>query len=69
MQARAAGSLTGTVGTHALVLPDDERAALLARVREYLASRPETATGRFDLPIVTLAERMVLRPRVQAVKS
>ncbi|MCQ4044938.1 class I SAM-dependent methyltransferase [Streptantibioticus rubrisoli] len=56
---RTADSLTATIGTHShtLVVPPGERAALLGRVREYLASRPETASGEFDLPMVTLTVR------------
>jgi len=57
-----ADSLTATIGTHShtLVVSDAERADLLARIRAYLASRPETAHGEFELPIRTT----VLRTRV-----
>lgn len=50
-----ADSLTAAIGTksHTLVVDEAERAAVLGRIREYLASRPETATGEFDLPLVT----------------
>ncbi|MQY04990.1 class I SAM-dependent methyltransferase [Actinomadura macrotermitis] len=60
-QRRTAESLTATVGTHshALVLEEGERAALLDRVLAYLRATPETAEGEFDLPIVTLAVRAV----------
>jgi SAM-dependent methyltransferase len=65
VQRRTAETLTATVATHShvLVLDERERAALLARVRRYLASRPETASGEFDLNIVTMAERCVRRHR------
>ncbi len=58
-QRRTAESLTATIATHShvLVLPEDERAELLAGVRGYLASLPHTAGGEFDLPLVTLALR------------
>ena len=36
-----------------------ERARVLAKVRDYLASRPETATGQFELPMVTSVIRAV----------
>lgn len=60
---RTADSLVETVGTYSavLVLPEEERAALLRRVREYLASRPETARGTFELPLVTKVGRAVRR--------
>lgn len=56
---RTADSLTATIGTHShtIVISDDERAAVLGRIRDYLGSRPETATGEFDLPIRTLVYR------------
>ena len=38
-----------------------ERSALLARVRDFLATRPETSQGEFTLPLVTVALRMVRR--------
>jgi SAM-dependent methyltransferase len=54
-QRRTADSLVATFGTKAgiLVMPADERAARLAKMRDYLASRPETADGEFTLPMVT----------------
>ncbi|WP_269854488.1 class I SAM-dependent methyltransferase [Streptomyces sp. RPT161] len=63
-QRRTADSLTATIGTHShtLVIPADEREALLGRIRGYLASRPETASGEFDLPMVTLTVRCVRQP-------
>lgn len=54
-QVRTADSLVATLATRAglLVLPPAERDAVLARVRDYLASRPETAEGEFTLPMAT----------------
>ncbi|AUH43804.1 class I SAM-dependent methyltransferase [Streptomyces sp. CMB-StM0423] len=56
-------SLTAMVATHSrlLLLPEDERAQLLARVRGYLAARPETQRAEFEVPLVTLVDRAVLR--------
>ncbi|MGH3759759.1 class I SAM-dependent methyltransferase [Actinophytocola sp.] len=56
---RTAESLTETIGTksHTLVVDDEERAAVLGRIRDYLRSRPETASGEFDLPLVTSVVR------------
>lgn len=61
VQRRTAESLAATVGTHShvLVLDDAERAELLADVRAYLLARPETGAGEFDMPIVTVAMRVV----------
>ena len=66
-QRRTADSLTATIATHShvLVAPDAERAELLAKIRAYLASRVETATGEFDLPIRTT----VLRARRIALED
>lgn len=52
---RTADSLLATIATHSrlLVMPDDERAALLSRIAGYLRERPETAAGEFTLPMVT----------------
>ncbi|GLY89530.1 hypothetical protein Airi02_074590 [Actinoallomurus iriomotensis] len=57
-QRRTVDSLAATLGTHShvLVMPEEERAALLDRVRAYLRAIPETA-GEFDLPLVTLTIR------------
>ncbi|MFB4266027.1 class I SAM-dependent methyltransferase [Nonomuraea sp. GTA35] len=54
-QLRTAGSLVATLATRAgmLVMPDQERAAALGRIRAFLASRPETAGGEFTLPMLT----------------
>jgi SAM-dependent methyltransferase len=56
---RTAESLTATLATHShtVVIPDAERAAVLDRVRRYLESRPETGTGEFELPLLTVALR------------
>jgi SAM-dependent methyltransferase len=61
-QPRTADSLVATLATRAgvLVMPEGEREDLLARIRAYLASRPETAHGEFTLPMLTC----VLRVRV-----
>ncbi|MFD6162821.1 class I SAM-dependent methyltransferase [Nocardia sp. NPDC060256] len=54
-QRRTAESLVATIATRAgmLVMPGPEREAALGRIRAYLASRPETATGEFVLPMLT----------------
>ncbi len=60
-QRRTAESLVATVGTHShvLVAPDDEREELVAKMLAFLKSRPETATGEFDLPMRTVVHRKV----------
>ncbi|MFI9406449.1 class I SAM-dependent methyltransferase [Nocardia sp. NPDC052316] len=62
-QRRTAESLAATIGTHShtLVVSPQQRAEVLRRVTEYLHSRPETAEGEFDLPLVTLVLRSNLR--------
>ncbi|WP_238689830.1 hypothetical protein [Micromonospora salmantinae] len=54
-QRRTADSLVATLATRAgmLVMPEEERAATLDRIRAYLGSRPETAQGEFTLPMLT----------------
>ncbi|MFF0296789.1 class I SAM-dependent methyltransferase [Kitasatospora sp. NPDC004614] len=54
-QRRTADSLVATLATKAglLVMPEHEREARLARARDYLAGRPETADGEFVLPMLT----------------
>ncbi|MEY9849118.1 class I SAM-dependent methyltransferase [Streptacidiphilus sp. MAP5-3] len=54
-QRRTADSLVATLATRAgvLVMPEQEREALLSRIRGFLASRPETARGEFTLPMLT----------------
>jgi hypothetical protein len=36
-----------------LVMPEQEREATLGRIRAFLANRPETALGEFNLPMLT----------------
>jgi SAM-dependent methyltransferase len=62
-QPRTADSLLATMSTHSqlLVMPPDERDRLLGQVRAYLASRPETASGEFELPMITSSLRSVRR--------
>ena len=54
-QRRTADSLLATLATKAgvIVMPDRERETLLARVRNYLRTRPETSAGEFTLPMLT----------------
>ncbi|WP_406075567.1 class I SAM-dependent methyltransferase [Micromonospora sp. NBC_01638] len=58
-QRRTADSLVATLATRAgmLVMPEQERAATLGRIRAFLGSRPETAQGEFTLPMLTGALR------------
>jgi len=62
-QRLTADTLVELVGTHSrvLVMTPRERARVLAAIRAYLASRPETAAGEFDLPMVTSVIRAVRR--------
>jgi SAM-dependent methyltransferase len=62
-QRRTISSLVATLGTHSrmIVSPAEERAAVLARIREYLSSRPETAGGSFDVPLLTKVVRAARR--------
>lgn len=59
-QRRTADSLVATLATKAgmLVMPERERAARLRRIRDYLASRVETADGEFTLPMQTCVLRV-----------
>jgi ubiquinone/menaquinone biosynthesis C-methylase UbiE len=52
---RTIDSLVATVGTQSrmLVIDEDERTEVLARIRSYLENRQETASGEFDVPLVT----------------
>jgi SAM-dependent methyltransferase len=54
-QRRSADSLAATLATRAgmLVMPEPERQATLARIRAFLAGRPETGQGEFTLPLLT----------------
>jgi SAM-dependent methyltransferase len=62
-QRRTADSLLATLATRAgmLVMPNQERDSTLARIRAFLASRPETADGEFTLPMLTCVLRIRLR--------
>ena len=62
-QARTIDSLIDDLRTHSAVLVMDpaERERVLGRIRGYLASRPETGSGAFALPMVTSALRSVRR--------
>jgi SAM-dependent methyltransferase len=54
-QRRTADSLVATIATRAgvLVMPEQERQATLGRIRAFLASRPETNSGEFTVPMLT----------------
>ncbi|WP_410593306.1 class I SAM-dependent methyltransferase [Amycolatopsis sp. lyj-23] len=58
-QRRTAESLVETIATYSKVIVSTpaESAALLGRLREFLARNPATANGEFDLPLVTTALR------------
>jgi SAM-dependent methyltransferase len=60
-QRRTPRSMTATIGTHShvLVLPEPERRELMTRVLDYLRSAPETSSGEFDVPIITVAVRTI----------
>jgi SAM-dependent methyltransferase len=60
-QLLTADTLVELIGTHSriLIMAPDERARVLAQIRAYLASRPETAEGQFELPMVTSVIRAV----------
>jgi SAM-dependent methyltransferase len=61
-QRRTADSLVATIATHSalLVMNDPERIVLLAQVRDYLNSVPETGSGtEFTLPMITIAVRSI----------
>ena len=59
-QRRTADSLVATLATRAgmLVMPEQEREAMLGRIRAFLVSRPETARGEFTLPMLTCVLRV-----------
>jgi SAM-dependent methyltransferase len=50
-----AEKLVGSIATQSwiLIADEDERTTALDRLRGYLASRPETSSGEFELPLVT----------------
>ena len=54
-QRRTADSLVAKIATHAglLVMPEQEQQDMLGRIRAFLASRPETARGEFNVPMLT----------------
>ena len=57
---RTIDSMIDYLGTHSrlLMVDDDERARVVARVRDYLLHRQETSAGEFDLPLVTDVVRL-----------
>ncbi|MFD0408900.1 class I SAM-dependent methyltransferase [Kitasatospora sp. NPDC127116] len=59
-QQRTAESLAATLATKAgvLVMPEQERKALLDATHAYLADRPETGSGEFTLPMLTSVLRV-----------
>lgn len=63
VQRRTIDSLVATFGTHSrmLVIPPDERAEVLGRIRAFLVARQETAAGEFDVPLVTKVVRATRR--------
>ncbi|MGH3170637.1 MAG: class I SAM-dependent methyltransferase [Trebonia sp.] len=62
-QLRTADSLVATMATHSqfLIMDPGRRDRVLAQARAYLASRPETASGEFTLPMVTSVLRAIKR--------
>lgn len=58
-QRRTIDSLLATIATHStlLVMNPGQHEETLARLRDYLRGRPETAQGEFTMPIVTYVER------------
>ncbi|MFI0790235.1 class I SAM-dependent methyltransferase [Streptomyces lydicus] len=54
-QRRTADSLAATLATRAgmLVMPEQERQAVLGRIRAFLTGGPQTAHGEFTLPMLT----------------
>jgi SAM-dependent methyltransferase len=58
-QVRTADSLVQTLATRAglLVMPQQQREAILDRIRVFLAGWPETADGEFVLPMLTCGLR------------
>ncbi|MDR2984160.1 MAG: class I SAM-dependent methyltransferase [Nocardiopsaceae bacterium] len=60
---RTASSLIDTMRTHSmfLIMEPAEREAVLGEVAAYLVAIPDTASGEFDFPLWTLAERTVRR--------
>ncbi len=60
---RTAESMIETLRTHSLflIMEEPEREATLTDVREFLASTPQTASGEFALPLLTLVLRAIRR--------
>lgn len=60
-QVRTAESLLATIATHSnfLVMEEPERSTLLDRISGFLQARPETSSGEFVLPMVTVALRTI----------
>lgn len=60
---RTAESMVETLRTHSLflIMAEPDREAALGDVREFLAATPQTASGEFALPLVTLALRAIRR--------
>lgn len=60
---RTAGTLLATVATHShlIVIEEDERAGVLARLAQFLAANPETARGEFTYPLITTGLRATRR--------
>lgn len=58
-QRRTAESLLETIATYSLVIVSapEESAAMLSRMRQFLAANPATAHGEFDLPLVATVLR------------
>jgi SAM-dependent methyltransferase len=59
-QQRTAESLVATLATRAgmLIMPEQERGAVLDRIRAFLMGRPETSDGEFALPMLTAVLRV-----------
>ncbi len=58
---RTADSLVAMIATHShfLVMDETERTRLLTQVRDFLHNRPETSSGEFVMPMVTVVVRSV----------
>ncbi|HEY3906027.1 MAG TPA: class I SAM-dependent methyltransferase [Streptosporangiaceae bacterium] len=61
--ARTAELMIATLRTHSafLIMTPEEREAALSDIRRYLDRTPETSSGQFNLPLITLALRAVRR--------
>jgi len=62
-QLRSADSLVAAIATHSpmLVMGEAERARTLATFRDFLDRQPETSSGEFTMPLVTIALRAARR--------